>query len=223
MTRRCSVEGCERKHSGHGYCKAHLKRFKRHGGPQAHKPLKSQAPVGAPMAFIEKAIASQTDECLIWPYGTHHRGHGFVNTGSGHTHAHRLVLIRVEGEPPTPEHEAAHRPLVCHNPPCVNPRHLYWATRKQNAEDRLVDGTDLRGEKQPTHILTAEQALEIYHNDDMTYRELGDRFGISFSAISGIKRGETWKWLTHADGSKLRRPRGVTKPNGAVAPERNPQ
>lgn len=29
--KKCSVEGCNNKHSGHGYCDKHLKQMKRYG------------------------------------------------------------------------------------------------------------------------------------------------------------------------------------------------
>src|SRR4051812_44328244 len=40
MTRpRCTVAGCGRPHYGHGYCRAHHARWRRHGDPRAGSPI----------------------------------------------------------------------------------------------------------------------------------------------------------------------------------------
>jgi hypothetical protein len=56
-------------------------------------------------------------------------------------YAHRYVLTLTAGPPPFPRAVAAHAPLVCHNPACVNPRHLRWASQAENAADMKIDGT----------------------------------------------------------------------------------
>ena len=41
MSKKCSVEGCERKHNSHGYCSMHLHRLKRYGDPLKYKHQKT--------------------------------------------------------------------------------------------------------------------------------------------------------------------------------------
>jgi hypothetical protein len=43
----CSVEGCDRKHYGRGYCQGHWKRWQRHGDPLAGRAFNtSSTPIG---------------------------------------------------------------------------------------------------------------------------------------------------------------------------------
>jgi len=44
------------------------------------------------------------------------------------------VCKQAYGEPLSPYHWALHK---CHNKYCINPKHLYWGTTKQNAEDQV--------------------------------------------------------------------------------------
>lgn len=36
----CSVDGCDRIYRGHGFCRTHYSRWKAHGDPQAHIPVR---------------------------------------------------------------------------------------------------------------------------------------------------------------------------------------
>ena len=40
--RLCSIDNCGRKHKANNYCKQHNERFKTHGDPMAHIPLRPQ-------------------------------------------------------------------------------------------------------------------------------------------------------------------------------------
>lgn len=44
VNRTCSVPGCDRPHSGHGYCKAHNQRMQVHGDVRADIPIADRAP-----------------------------------------------------------------------------------------------------------------------------------------------------------------------------------
>ena len=68
-------------------------------------------------------IQEDTDECILWPYARSSRGYGKVSVNGTVRPTHRLALETVS-DPPTLKHHPAHGP--CHNPLCVNPRHLSW-------------------------------------------------------------------------------------------------
>lgn len=40
MPRECSIDGCERRHKGHGYCQLHLERYQKHGDPLWTRPAR---------------------------------------------------------------------------------------------------------------------------------------------------------------------------------------
>lgn len=194
--RTCSIEGCTKAGPlARGWCPTHYSRWRLHGDPNA--VLKAQStPYGAPLAFVAEAVASATDECIIWPYFIGRNGYGKVPLNGRSHYVHRVVLERAAGPAPRPGMLAAHLPVICHNRACVNPRHLRWATPKQNMDDRVIDGTHHRGEHHHGAKLTAVQVLAIFR-DGRTHQAIADEYGVTRTTITMIKLGRTWGWLTH--------------------------
>lgn len=112
----------------------------------------------------------------------------------GTTLAHRIVLIRTQGEPPEPGMEACHRPKVCHNRSCVNPGHLYWGTKEANQQDRFLDETDSQGERCGNAKLTDADVLAI-RSSAFTLREDAERYGVHLSTIWRIRHYKRWAHL----------------------------
>ncbi len=96
---------------------------------------------GLALAFARAAAETDTDECIVWPYRLTTDGYGRLDVDGKRLRAHRFVLELASGPAPGPGYEAAHAPVICHNPPCVNPAHLRWATRVENVGDKVLDGT----------------------------------------------------------------------------------
>mgnify|MGYP000255201799 CR=1 FL=1 len=57
------------------------------------KTHQSGTPYGAPMAFIDQAVASATDECIPWPYGLSDNGYGKVPIGVVTPHCSSNVFM----------------------------------------------------------------------------------------------------------------------------------
>lgn len=145
-------------------------------------------PVAEPLlrSMIADALAGPTDECIEWPMSRFSNGYGQLRFASMKMGAHRAACLLAHGEPPAPDLDAAHSCRMKH---CVNPRHLSWETRVENQADRLRDGTDARGERNPAARFTDEQVAAIRHQISQGRRgkDIAAEYGVRQSTISGIK------------------------------------
>lgn len=148
MTRPCSIDGCDRLQKCRGWCQTHYTRWQRHGDPAV--ALKDK---GGPRRFVESVAQGtapvEPNGCIFWPYAIDNYGYATATTSTGSSvAAGRLVLERVVGPAPTPEHQMGHAPHeVCGNRHCVAPAHLSWQTPLEQARSKRRDGSY----KHPTH------------------------------------------------------------------------
>lgn len=138
--------------------------------------------------FIKRiALRHASLECLIWPFVLRSDGYG---EGFPKVAAHRQVCIEAHGPPPGPKFDAAHS---CGVRSCVNPLHLSWKTKKANQADRVIHGTDCRGERSSKSKLTNIQAREIRNRDGESIVALSKEYGVSHTAVWLIQKGRTYK------------------------------
>jgi len=193
--KQCSIDGCSRAHEARGWCRTHYRRWQKHGDPLAGGPaIKDNNP--AQRFLAEVVLRHSGNKCLIWPFHRDSKnGYGQVWNGAKLTWAHRYVCEKVHGPAPDPELEAAHS---CGNGHlgCVNPNHLRWATRSENALDRAIHGTDIRGKKNHSAVLNEHQVQEIRSlRGVVSQGELARRFGVDRMTIKAIYTGRSWAWL----------------------------
>jgi HNH endonuclease len=192
-TEGCSVPKCSKKHFGNGYCRNHNYKFVKYGDPLVLNKKPSRAET---TSFIENALSSETDECILWPYALL-KGYGVYAgeiDGFRTTKAHIYVCSVVHGVKKEKSLQVRH---LCGNRGCINPRHLLWGTAKENTEDRMLFGNSLRGESNASAKLNAEQVLEIRqrHADGESLRALGKVFGVTRVTVRYIVRRKTWKHI----------------------------
>ncbi len=89
---------------------------------------------------------------------------------------------------------------VCHHcdiPLCVNPKHLFLGTQKENMRDCVNKGrlSDMSGENNPFSILTKANVIAI-RNDPRRNIEIAPDYNIDNSTVGKIKRKVVWKHIT---------------------------
>lgn len=182
----CSVAGCERPSKNAGMCWRHYKRNRKYGDP-----LGGGLGQGEMRTFVESAAMSSDDECILFPSKTSNRGYGTVYVNGRVVSAHRYAATVRHGEPPA----GAYALHSCHTRACLNGMHLRWGTPVENMADKIVDGTDPRGSRNPIAKLTEAQVLDIVQSG-RTIKESAELYGVTRGAIEDIMAGRNWSWLT---------------------------
>jgi hypothetical protein len=185
----CSIEGCGHSVIARGWCTKHYSRWKIHGDPNTVTVTAK----GLPLQFLDCAAQYTGDDCLIWPYAINSGGYANLWVGQKSRSVSRLICLRVHGAPNGRRTEAAHS---CGNSACVNPRHLRWATPKENSADKQVHGTMVRGESHPFAKLDRETVLAIREvAGTMSHAAIARRFGANTKTVETVIARRNWKWL----------------------------
>lgn len=192
----CAVDGCDKPAiNRHGWCNAHYLRWRRHGDPLAGRP--PQVAPGTLSRWLEDHASYDEPGCLVWPFSRAPNGYpNTVEIAGRVENAHRMMCLIAHGEPPTRKHQAAHS---CGNGTagCCNPRHLRWATAKENNADKTLHGTVPVGKMSGTAVVTNEQVLAIHRlKGTAGERAVAKRFGVNRHVVTYIWKGRTWSWLT---------------------------
>jgi len=172
---------------------------------------------GATIAWLRAHANHSADDCLKWPFSGDSRGYGQLGYLGKQHKAHRIMCELAHGEPPTPEHQAAHS---CGNGHllCVNPMHLSWKTPKANMADCVAHGTARFDRGRKRIKLTVEQVREIIASKGVkSQQELAAMFGVSWRQVGKIQRGVSWAGgVSHKPGFQPGDPRNPFRTNPRV-------
>ncbi|MEO6532853.1 MAG: helix-turn-helix domain-containing protein [Pseudolysinimonas sp.] len=147
-------------------------------------------------------MSYEGDECLIWPFNRNTHGYATVGVHGRRRIVSRMVCQMGRGEPPSPDHEAAHS--CGHGAEgCVAKRHLSWKTHTANEHDKVEHGTVNRGTRNGGAKITEADARMVLtlSTDGLSQRKIAERFGISQGTVSKIVRGEKWGWIVTPEPS----------------------
>ncbi|WP_081337672.1 HNH endonuclease signature motif containing protein [Burkholderia pseudomultivorans] len=142
--------------------------------------------------FWSKVGKCGEDECWPWLAAITH-GYGQFFARGKNLRAHRVACQLVHGDQPYEKAESAHR---CHNRLCCNPKHLHWATRAANEQEKAEAGRQVRGEQVHSSKLTEQDVLEIrrlYSAKQATQTVLSEQFGVSQKQIHLVVTRARWK------------------------------
>lgn len=180
--KKCTVAGCTGTVMCKGLCSKHYYRNKRGGDiTQKSKKEKSLAE-----RFWEKVKTSTEENCWEWQGNKNKQGYGTFRNGKMDK-AHRISWVLHYGNNIGPLY-VCHK---CDNPSCVNPYHLFLGTNFENMRDMVEKG---RLKQRNNVKLTEEQVSEIRsYKGNCTHKQLGEKYGVSKSAITAIKNNRNWK------------------------------
>lgn len=188
----CSIDGCENKAFCRGWCSGHYHRWQRHGDPTAGYPER-----GFYLKWLKAHVVHEGDDCLIWPFFKTGDGRaGYLRHKGNQIGAARLMCLLVNGDPPEGKNHAAHS---CGNGhlACVHPKHIRWASVKENHADRAKHGTLRNGESHYAAKLTERDVREIRRlaAEAIWPSKIAKVFGVSTSCVRSIVSKANWAHL----------------------------
>ena len=145
--------------------------------------------------FDEKYMPEPMSGCFLWTASVGEKGYGVFWTGRKTTGAHIASYLIHVGEVPDGLRVLHRCDVRC----CVNPKHLFLGTDKDNTQDMIKKGRAdysraLRGEHHAMSTLTASQVLRI-RSDSRPTTQIATEYDISTTHVRRIKRGANWGHL----------------------------
>lgn len=142
------------------------------------------------------AKVRKTRGCWHWLASKSHNGYGQFHA-PGMTRAHRFVYELLVG--PIPSGLSVLH--ICDNPSCVNPKHLFLGTIRDNQADKVAKDRQAKGEAIGVSKLTEKEVLEIrkryrrkaYHKSNTN--QLATEFGVTPVMICYIINRTSWKHI----------------------------
>jgi hypothetical protein len=172
-----------------GLCNSHY--WQKHKGREL-TPLSYRRNVTEP--WLNEHVGYEGDDCLIWPFQRlQDSGMAAVRYKGKQCVASRVMCVLAHGKPPTDRHHAAHS---CGNGHlgCMNPKHLSWKTPAENAADKVLHGTQPRGEACWNAKLSEAAVREIRAlSGKLSHAKIGKQFGICHAVAGRVIRGEIWR------------------------------
>lgn len=142
--------------------------------------------------FWKKVKKGGEDDCWEWQASTRSgSGYGQFGIDGYAEYAHRLSFVLAFGQVPYGQF-VCHR---CDNRKCVNPRHLFAGTQKDNMADCANKERTVFGEKHPLSRLTSDTVAGILKDrrDGLSYREISKKYSRPMWTVRSVISGKNWK------------------------------
>ena len=141
--------------------------------------------------------------CWEWRGSLKSREYGRVHVRGHCTTAHRLAWEIWNSQTPAADLLIRHK---CDNPPCANPDHLLIGTSKDNAQDCIARERNKKGfckghkhsTGKPRVRKLSHAAVKAIRRSTLPLADLSEKYGVSGSIISRIRRGHRKQLITNA-------------------------
>ncbi len=146
--------------------------------------------------FWRFVVPEPNSGCWLWDGSIDTKGYGQMRDEKRRIRIATHVSLEIDGRPLPAGMCACHH---CDNPGCVNPGHLFIATRKGNTQDMIAKGRQsfpptMRGTANPITKINPEIVADIRASmaRGEVKRRIAERYGLSPSTINDIRRGKSW-------------------------------
>lgn len=138
--------------------------------------------------FWSKVDKRGEDECWLWTAAVYVDGYGRLYVDGRDVTSSRASFYLHNGVMPPSTIDVCH---TCDNRACVNPRHLFLGTRKDNMQDAARKGRMPRGDRSVHSVLTRDQAQRVAF-DKRPIEVIARELGVGRWAINAVRLGRTW-------------------------------
>lgn len=143
--------------------------------------------------FTSKVEVKNEDDCWVWLAGKSSGGYGSFRFEGKIVGAHIVAYKLHYGIADLQGMSVLH---TCDNPSCVNPKHLFLGTAKDNALDKVAKGrhNDHKGEKHPSVKLT-EQLVKYIREQvakGTSQAAIAKEVGVTRANICTIVHKRSW-------------------------------
>ena len=153
------------------------------------------------MNTLKKLISIKTDECILWPYAKRGNGYGAVAIRRGKVYSTHVVAWALANGRKIPRKKRTGNTvkglIVCHTcdiRACINPRHLFRGTIKDNLEDMTNKGRRPEGEYHPMAKLSELDVKAIRSIKGIIEgKAIARMFDVTPSVICNILNGKKRK------------------------------
>lgn len=138
--------------------------------------------------FWRRVVIRGPDDCWLWRgYGVY----GLMTVNYEPTLVHRFSMQLHVGRRLKKTEWVLHK---CDNPKCVNPKHLFIGTPRDNMQDMMKKGR----QRNPRLRLNDSKVKRIRsrYKRGHSVNELASDFGVNRSIIKNVVAGKTWQHLT---------------------------
>jgi hypothetical protein len=142
----------------------------------------------------------ETDACIDWPHKKDKDGYGWC-TKDGEKRAHRVAFSLENGRKLKADEKVLHR---CDRPCCINPKHLWVGTQRDNMLDMRAKGRESQvmppstaGDLHGKALISSADVLRIraLWAQNVSQTQIAAMLGVARTTIGDVVRRVTWNHI----------------------------